>query len=285
VTQALRYLLISVLLFGGAWPISKDALRDATPLWFALNRAGLAAIVSALLLAVLGRLRWPGRRDMPTVIAVGLLQLGCFFALMHIALGILPAGRSAILGNVTVFWLVPLSVWFLGEKVSPQRWLAAGLGLAGVAVLMAPWQGMAGGGDALPGYAALLGASLAWSIAIIITRRFPPQRSILELLPFCFALGALLLAVVALWREPDGGIGPGALWHALFIGGIAAPIGTWATIEAARHLPGVLAAVGYLLVPTLGVVVSSLWLGESLGWDVLVGGALIVVSVLVAVKG
>jgi drug/metabolite transporter (DMT)-like permease len=284
-TGALRYLLLSVVLFGGAWPVSKDAFRDATPLWFALNRAGLAALVSAVLLAALGRLRWPGRADLPTVFAVGLLQLGCFFALMHLALGILPAGRSAILGNVTVFWLVPLSVWVLGEQVSPRRWLAAGLGLAGVAVLMAPWQWGGAAPDAGLGYAMLLGASLSWSIAIIVTRRFPPQRSILELLPFCFGLGALLLLAVALWREPGGGIGPGALWHALFIGAIAAPVGTWATIEAARHLPGILTAVGYLLVPALGVVVSNLWLGEPLGWDVLVGGALIVISVLVAVKG
>jgi fatty-acyl-CoA synthase len=43
-THPLGYLVISVLLFGGVWPVSKDALQDATPLWFALNRAGMAAV-------------------------------------------------------------------------------------------------------------------------------------------------------------------------------------------------------------------------------------------------
>ncbi len=283
--HALRYLLISILLFGGIWPISKDALRDASPLWFALNRAGLAAVVTLAALAAFGRLRLPGRADMPTLLGVGLLQLGGFFALMHLALGVMPAGRSAILGNVTVFWLVPLSVWLLGEKVSPQRWLAAGLGLCGVVVLMAPWDWTATTLGDLPGYAMLLGASLCWSLAIIITRRFPPLRSVLELLPFCFLLGALFLLPIALWREPQGGIGPGALWHALFVGGVAAPIGTWATIEAGRRLPGMLTAIGYLMIPALGVVVSNLWLGETLGWDEVLGGALITLSVVVAVRG
>jgi uncharacterized protein (DUF486 family) len=33
------------------------------------------------------------------------------------------------------------------------------------------------------------------------------------------------------------------------------------------------------------VVVSTLWLGEPLGWDVIIGGALIGASVLVATRG
>jgi drug/metabolite transporter (DMT)-like permease len=284
VKHPLGYLVISVLLFGGVWPVSKDALRDATPLWFALNRAGMAAVVSGLMLAALGRLRLPQRADMPAVLALGLLQLGGFFALMHTALGLLPAGRSSILGNVTLFWLIPLSVWLLEERVSARRWAAAGLGLVGVTVLMAPWEWAAGSGVAL-GYGMLLLCSLMWSLAIIVTRRFPPSSSVLELLPWCFGLAALLVAPIAVWREPQGGIGPGAWWQAIFVGGLAGPIGTWSTIEAGRRLPGAVVSLGFLMVPAIGVVVSSLWLGETLGWDVLLGGALIAVSVVVAVKG
>ncbi len=280
----LGYLVISVLLFGSVWPVSKDALRDATPLWFALNRAAMAAVVSGLLLAALGRLRLPQRADMPAVLALGLLQLGGFFALMHVALGILPAGRSSILGNVTLFWLIPLSVWLLGEQVSARRWLAAGLGLVGVTVLMAPWGWTAASGVAL-GYGLVLCCSLMWSLAIIVTRRFPPASGVLALLPWCFGLAALLVAPMALWREPLGGIGPGAWWQAVFVGGVAGPIGTWSTIEAGRRLPGAVVSLGFLMVPAIGVVVSSLWLGEALGWDVLLGGALIAGSVAVAVKG
>lgn len=284
--QGLRYLAVSVLLFGGVWPVTKDALRDATPLWFALNRAALAAIVSALLLAALGRLRLPARGDLRCVVAIGLLQLGSFFALTHLALDFVPAGRTAILCNVTIFWLVPLSVLVLGERVSPRQWAAAGLGLLGVLVLMAPWT-LAGSASLglLLGYGLLLGASLAWSIAILVTRRFPPQRPVMELLPWCFGLGALLILPLALLREPHGGIGFGAWPHAAFIGGVAAPIGTWATIEAGRQLSGVIASLGFLLIPTFGVLLSNLWLGEPLGWDILLGGGLILGSVLLAARG
>jgi O-acetylserine/cysteine efflux transporter len=199
-------------------------------------------------------------------------------------LGILPAGRSSILGNVTLFWLIPLSVWLLGEQVSARRWAAAALGLVGVTVLMAPWEWGAASGVAL-GYGMLLCCSLMWSLAIIVTRRFPPASRVLELLPWCFGLAALLVAPIAFWREPQGGIGPGAWWQAVFVGAIAGPIGTWSTIEAGRRLPGAVVSLGFLMVPAIGVVVSNLWLGETLGWDVLLGGALIAVSVVVAVRG
>jgi len=283
----LRYLLVSVLLFGGIWPITKYALdAGADPLWFALNRAGLAALVSGLLLAVLGRLRLPSRQDRPCVLAIGLLQIGSFFAMAHLALDRIPAGRTAILGNVTVFWLIPLSVLVLGERVSPRQWWAAAVGLAGVAMLMAPWTLVAGGNlGMLPGYAMLLGASLAWSVAILVTRRFPPGRPVLDLLPWCFALGAMVILPLALWRAPGGGVPAAALWQALFVGAVAAPNGTWAPIEAGRRLTGVMTAVGFLLIPAMGVAVAHLWLGEPLGPDLVLGAVLVGVSVWLAARG
>ena len=51
---------------------------------------------------------------------------------------------------------------------------------------------------------------------------------------------------------------------------------------ASGRLPGAVASVAFLLVPAFGVFVSTLWLGEPFGWDMVVGGALIVGSVVLA---
>ena len=286
--KAIQYLLLSVLLFGGVWPVTKAAYADATPLWFGFTRAALAAVSAALLLAAMGRLRLPRRGDWPGMAAIGLLQIGAFFALAHVALSLVPAGRTAILGNVTIFWLVPLSVLVLGERVSRQRWVAAGLGLAGVGVMMSPWGMDWSAPGAVFGHALLLAASLCWSLAILFTRLYPPRAPIVELIPWMFLLGALLILPLALWREPlsqGGGVGPGAWWVAGFIGLIAAPIGTWATVEAGRHLNAVVASVGFLMVPLVGLVLATTWLGEPLGWDLILGGGLVVISVIVAARG
>jgi O-acetylserine/cysteine efflux transporter len=281
----LRLLLVAVVLFGGAWPISKHALVDATPLWFAIARAGGAALVATLLLLALRRLRWPHRADWPAVLAVGTLQLAVFFALAHLALDLVPAGRTAILSNVTIFWLVPLSVWLLGDRVSGTRWIAAALGLAGALALIGPWAVPLDDTPALLGHAMLLAAALSWSVAIVLTRLHPPRSTMLELLPFCFLLATVLLLPLALWREPQGRVGPGAWWQAAFVGLVAAPLGTWCVIEAGRRLPGLVASLGFLLAPAIGVIIGAAWLGEPVGWDIWIGGALIVASVAVAARG
>lgn len=281
---ALRLLFIAILLLGGSWPITKDAMAHATPLWFGASRAGLATLVAALLLALLGRLRLPRPEDQRAVLYLGVFQLGGFFVLTHLAVALVPAGRTAILSNVVAYWLIPLSVIVLGERVSPQRWLAAGISLAGAAVLIGPWAVDWEDAGVLLGHAMLMLAGLSWTIAIIGSRKWPPRSTMLELLPWCFALGTLVLLPLAILLEPDGGIGREAWPHAAFIGLVAAPIGTWCVIEATSRLPGAVAAVWFLLVPVVGVVVGSLWLGEAIGWDVILGGGLIALSVVLAAR-
>ncbi len=282
--SAFHLLIVAILLFGGAWPVTKAALANATPMWFAMGRAGLAALVSAVLLAALRRLHVPRRGDLPSVFALGLLQLGAFFILAHEALTMVEAGRTAIISAVVTYWLIPLSVLVLGEKVPAHRWVAAGLGLAGVAVLTGPWGVDWSSMDQVIGHLMLMAAALFWTLAIVTTRKWPPPTPVFELLPWCFGLATLLILPFALVLEPAGGIF-GAAWpYMLYIGLVVAPIGTWCVIEVGRRLPGAVASVAFLLVPAFGVLVSTLWLHEPIGWDMAVGGALIVGSVILAAR-
>jgi drug/metabolite transporter (DMT)-like permease len=282
--SSFHLLAVAILLFGGAWPVTKAALAHATPMWFAVGRAGLAALVTALLLAALGRLRWPQRADLPSVLALGLLQLGAFFILAHAAVALVHAGRTAIISAVVTYWLIPLSVLVLGEKVPGHRWVAAGLGLAGVAALAGPWAVDWRQAEEVVGHLMLVAAALFWTLAIVATRKWPPPTPVFELLPWCFGLATLLILPVALVLEPAGGIFGPAWPFMLYIGLVVAPIGTWCVIEVGRRLPGAVASVAFLLVPAFGVLVSTLWLGEPLGWDMAVGGALIVGSVILAAR-
>lgn len=280
--RAFQLLLVAVVLFGAIWPITKHALADSTPMWFGFWRAALAAATCATIMAALGRLRVPGRSDLPAMVSLGALQIGAFFTLTHAAVAMIPAGRTAILSNVTIFWLVPLSVWLLAERVSPLRWVAAGVGLLGVAAMMGPWALDWSAPGVLLGHLLLLAASLAWSVTIIVLRLRPPSAPLVELLPGAFLIGALIVGAVGWVLEPGGGVGPSAWPVVLFIGAVAAPIGTWAMAESTRHLNAVVSSLGVLLAPVVGVALATLWLHEPLGLDLLLGGALIVVSVMLA---
>ncbi len=122
-------LAATIVLFGLTWPVMKIGLMAGTPIWLAAGRATMSALTAFMLLALLGRPRWPPRGDWPVILSVGTLQLSSFFALANLGVQSVPPGRSGVLAYTTMLWMVPLSL-LVGERVG---WRA----LAGV-VLESP---------------------------------------------------------------------------------------------------------------------------------------------------
>jgi drug/metabolite transporter (DMT)-like permease len=241
----------------------------------------LSGATIAVILALRGRLRVPHRDDLPALVAVGVGQLGLYFAFAHEAVAWVAAGRTAILANTTTIWVVPLSLIFLREPIPPRRWLAAGFGLVGIVILMSPWAIDWSSHSVLIGHAFLLAASLSWSVAIIVTRAARPRSTIFELLPWCFVVSAAMLAPLMYWHAPHGGIGVQPMsWVALaYIGLIAGPFGTWCVIEATAALPTVVSSVGFLTTPAISLILANLLLGEPITADLLAGSTLIILGV------
>jgi O-acetylserine/cysteine efflux transporter len=278
-------LVASVVLLSSAWPLTKIALAaGSTPLWFAEGRAVLSGLTASGLVLAMGRFRLPTRRDLPAILAIGGLQLGLYFALAHEAVAWVPAGRTAILANTTTIWIVPLSLVFLREPIPTGRWVAAALGLAGVAVLINPISIDWTSGPILVGHLFLLGSALAWSVAIIITRAAKPGLSMFELLPWCFLIGAAELAPLVWWRAPHGTLGaaPASWWALAYIGLIAGPLGTWCVVEATAKLPAMVSSVGFLTTPAVSLILANILLHEPLTADLLAGSALIMAGVAFA---
>jgi drug/metabolite transporter (DMT)-like permease len=271
-------LLMVVALFGMTWPVIKLGLSNgATPLWFAVGRAGLSALASFFLLLVLGRLRLPPRADLPIVVSIGVLQLMAFFALVNLGLRHVPAGRSAVLAYTTTLWLAPLSV-VVGERIGLRRGVGILVGFAGVAAMVNPLAIDWSDRDVLWGHGVLLLAALSWALAIFHSRRHRWQAAPLDLLPWQMLLATALLAILAAWAEPDGRLGlhGAALPCLLFLGIIAGPLGSWAAMTVQRALPLVVSSLGFLGVPVAGVAVSLLWLGEPLTPSLVTGSVLII---------
>ena len=278
----LLQLLASIVLLSSAWPLTKIAVAaGSTPLWFAEGRAVLSGLTAVALLAALGRLRLPVRADLPAMFAIGGLQIGLYLVLAHEAVAWVPAGRTAILANTTTIWVVPLSLIFLRETIPAGRWLAAGLGLAGVTVLINPLAIDWTSGSVLIGHIFLLGAGLAWSIAIIVTRAAGPETPMLELLPWCFLVGSMTLAPLLWWHAPDGSLGHATTswWALAYIGLIAGPLGTWCIMEATTKLPTLVSSVGFLTTPAISLILANIFLHEPFTADLLAGSALIMAGV------
>jgi drug/metabolite transporter (DMT)-like permease len=261
----LALLATAILGFGTLWPVTKMALSGATPIWFAAARAALGTVASLALLAVLRRLSLPARKDLPIILSIGGLQLAAFFALTNLGMRFLLAGRSIVIAYTTALWLVPLTL-LMGERIG--RWRGAGVvvGLSGVALLCNPWSLDWRDHGVIAGHAFLVLAALMWAFAILHARRHAWRLAPFEVLPWQLLFATVIPIPLAAIFEPEGGVGgqPAVFVSLIYVGVIAGPIGTWAATSVARALSPLTTSLGFLAVPALGMLISTIWLGEAL---------------------
>lgn len=281
-------LLASVVVVWGAnWPILKIGLDHTTPLWFAVLRMVLGLVSFAVVLAPLGRLRWPARQDWPVVWSVGVLQMALFSALINVALLSVPAGRSAILAYTTPLWVTPGAMLFLGEKLTRARIMGLALGLSGVAVLFNPLSFDWSDAASVWGNVMLLVSALVWAAAILHVRGHRWAGSPLDLAPWQFLVALPPLALLAWVVEgpPQADLSPTFLWVAAYNGPLATAFAFWAAITVTRMLPAITVSLAFLCVPVSGLVFSALMLGEGMSAGNLLGLALIAGGVAMVAIG
>ncbi|MBT2767020.1 DMT family transporter [Stenotrophomonas sp. ISL-67] len=138
---------------------------------------------------------------------LGMAMIGCFV----FALRSLPLSTAYTIYFVAPLLIAALSVPLLGEHVGPRRWIAIGIGLVGVLVVLRPG---VDGFISIPGLMVLLAAT-AYAVAAItvsmLTRTDTPQSMVVWFLVL-LALGAGLLAIPG-WQPLHWG-------HAALIAGM-----------------------------------------------------------------
>ncbi|MEQ8402472.1 MAG: DMT family transporter [Roseitalea porphyridii] len=273
-----RLLLVAVVILWGAnWPVMKVGLLSMPPVWFAAARMMLGAASLLALLAVLGRLKLPTRRDLPVIFTVGALQMATFLVLVNFALQHVEAGRSAILAYTTPLWVTPAAVVLLGETLNRRKLLGLALGLGGVAVLFNPLGFDWASREALVGNAFLLAAALAGSVAILHVRVHNWDSSPLQLAPWQMLLAIPPLVALSWFTEDWAAVrwsGELALILA-YNGPLATAFCFWATVSVTRALPAITSSLSLLGVPVAGVLASAIFLAEPLT-STLIGGLVLI---------
>lgn len=278
---ALTLLVAIILVWGANWPILKVGLAYIPPLWLALLRLVLGAMLLALMLAPSRGFRLPPRADLPVIVSVGLLQMAGFTAFMNLGLLHVDAGRSAILAYTTPLWVAPGAVLLLNEPLGRLGAIGVGLGMAGVAVLFNPVSFAWSNSDAVWGNVLLLIAALLWAASILHVRKHRWSSTSLELAPWQMIAGAVALLPLTLATE---GI-PSIVWNATSIfvlaynAILATAFGFWAVMTVTRSVPAVTASLSFLGVPMAGLLFSAWWLDEQLTAEKLMALVLVLAGV------
>jgi len=267
-------LIVIAPLWGYSWIVIKVALGYSGPLTFAaLATVGCTVAFFAALLVARRPLKPP---PLTFTIPIGLLQTALFNILATVALSAGGAGKVGVLAYTMPFWLLLLAWLFLGERLRGLQWPAVGLALAGLLLVVRPWDI----GGALPGVLACV-AGFVWAAAGLLIKLSQGKKPVdaLSLTAWQMAFGAVALVIVAVlaqdgWPQWTGTFIACLVYVVLLSSGLCYVLWTYAL----HTLPAGAAGMGTLAVPVIGVAAAWVHLGERPGAVEAAGMALIVAA-------
>jgi drug/metabolite transporter (DMT)-like permease len=285
----------AALLFALNGTVSKVVLQSGiSSLELTQVRATGAFLGFALALAATrpGSLRLT-RRELPYLVVFGIAGVALVQWLYFVSIGRLPIGIALLIEYIAPI-LIALWAWAVfKEHVRRRIWVALVLALAGLSLVVEVWSGISLDGL---GVAAALAAAVAYCIYVLMAERAVRFRDPASLTCFGFLFAALFWALVQpLWRFPAdrldddvsllGRLSEHSLpvWLLLAYVVVAGTMVTFLLVASAlRHISATRVGIVAMLEPVAASAVAFLWLSESFGPAQLVGGAIVLVGILLA---
>lgn len=263
---------IAPVAWGSNYYVTHEFLPAGHPLYGALLRALPAGL---LLLAV--RRRLPSGSWWWRSLVLGTLNVGAFFVLIYVAAQLLPTSVAATV-MATSPVVMMLFAWLLLANPPQARHLAgAGLGLAGVALMV-----LAGVTEVdLRGVLASVGAMVMSSLGYVLAKKWGGGVDVLSLTAWQLVAGALVLLPVAVVVERPPDLDGPAVLGFLYVTVVATALAFAAWFAGLRHLDaGTVGLVG-LLNPVTGVLLGTVVAAEVLDVRQVCGLVLVLAGILV----
>ena len=285
----------AAVLFAVNGTVSKVILESGlSSLRLAQVRSTGALAGLALGLAVLspGRLR-VRRSELPLLAVFGVFGLALVQWLYFVAIHRLAIGIALLIQFLAPLLVALWARFVRHEPVRRRIWLALGLALLGLGLVVELWSGLALDGV---GVAACLGAAVTFAAYILLADRAVAARDPISVSAYGFLFASLLWAALQPWWSFPAEVVDRRVSLLGHLSGLHVPV--WALIAwvvvlgtivpfglvvtALRHVSATRAGIAAMVEPPAAAVVAFAWLGESLGATQLVGGAVVLAAVVLA---
>ncbi|MEV8466436.1 DMT family transporter [Fluviibacterium sp. DFM31] len=271
------------IIWGTAFMGMSVALEDMSPLWLAAGRLVIGAVTLLAIeagLAAAGKYRPPTPLPWRFVLAIALLGAALPMALLTWGLQTVPSSFAGVSMAAVALFVLPLAHVFVpGETMTRWRTLGVLAGFLGVVLLIGPRSLLAGGGEAMGGRIACIGATLCYACASILTRRCPPIDPI-RLARLMTGIAAIVLVILALifegWPTLPAGL---PLLALLWVGVLPTGVANLIRVLIVRSVgPGFMSLTAYQ-VPVWSVIFGALLLGEPISLNLILAMALILAGI------
>ena len=275
---ALLMISLSVL-WGANWPAMKAAVAEIPILTFrviCLYGGGLGMY----LLARLGGLsfRIP-RNELLPLLVVTFFNITVWHVCSAAGLKYIEAGRAAIIAYTMPLWATLLSVYLLNERLRWSTIVGLAVGMLGLAALLVPeWDSLVADPR---GPLFMLIAAMAWAAGTVGLKYCRFSMPVVSLVGWQLLLGGIPVLIAAPFF--DRGVDPTSwslhAWFGTIYAVLVAMIYChWAWFKLVRSFSAVTVSINSLAIPVVGVVSSTLLLGEGIGLDVIAGLGLVILA-------
>ena len=276
--------LLSAAIALGTNPVAvKYAVGGISPLPFVALRftsAGLLLLVLLYFLESGGGLKW---KDSFSMAGLGLLGVGLNNVLFTFGVDLTSASNTALIYATPPLWGMLLGFVLGLERPKLRGILGVGLALLGVGAIV--YGGLGAGESSLSGDLLVSGAAICWgtytALSPLLLRKYSPL-AVAGYTMLVAGLGVLPLALPDLLRTDWGTVSVEAWAAILYSTLVVAAFAFFAWQRGVSRIGANRVLVYQYLITLTGVASGVALLGESLGTNKIVGGAIILVGVYLA---
>ncbi len=277
-TRSIVLLLLTMVVWGSTFVVTKELIRFWPPFTLALVRVAIGSLV--LLPLALTRHRRAVRLPWRTILFMGLIGVALYYITFNVAMLYTSASQGALVQSCIPAMTALVAVVWLRERASLLRWLGIALSVIGVMIV---FSGNAAGGSssALLGNVLMFASVVCWGIYTSLAKRVAGFDSLV--ITVCVTgTGAVMLLPLSVYEIATAGLQPLPLvgWlGVLYLGGVASGVAYLLYNASLRYLDASEVGVYTNLIPVVGVLTGVVMLGEPLSTRAIVGGAVVMLGV------
>jgi drug/metabolite transporter (DMT)-like permease len=279
--NAYAMLLITMVIWGSTFVVTKEIIAQFPPLLLAFIRVAIGALV--LLPFAVRRHRAAAAPRLPWSVLALMAFIGVAFYYVAFNLSMLytTASQGALVQSCIPAMTALIAMLWLRERASKQRIFGIALSMVGVAIVFLGDAKQDAGSNALLGNTLMFLTVVCWGIYTALAKRVA-DRDPLVVTAGITGLGAWMLLPFAIY-ESVGTTAPsvevGAWLRIIYLGAIASGVAYVFYSRALRHMEASQAGVFTNLIPIVGVIAGLVALNEALSVWAILGGLVVLVGV------
>lgn len=275
---------LACLLWSGSLIASKLSYETLAPMSLGLIRFCLSTVVFFAICLLSGQRTVPDGRSMAQIALTGLLGTTLYFAAENYGVQMLPASTSSLI--VGSFPAMALALEWVIDRTRPRPLKTAGIVLAFVGVaLLALTESREGGSDVLVGSLVLMLGGLCWALYNFAMRLVMGRYSTLTITTWQTLFGALGFIPFVMAEGLPGQLPSPTTWASLAYLVLGCTVVGFVLYNwGLEELEPSTATSLSNLIPVFGLALSALILGEHISLQQLLGGAIVVVGIVLSTK-